>query len=83
MRFFRCNINFTEFMLLLIIQLMIILLYNCSVEDDICVTAAVQAAFSDKSLTTYATGFLKPSKKLHSSTASDVSSMILIVYWVC
>ncbi|GBL98183.1 hypothetical protein AVEN_268270-1 [Araneus ventricosus] len=49
-----------------------------SAEDDRGVTAAVQAGFSDESLTADATEFLdlELSNKLHSSTSSDTSSPI-------
>ncbi|GBO37834.1 hypothetical protein AVEN_9665-1, partial [Araneus ventricosus] len=56
--------------------LMSILLSNCSAEEDRGVTAAVQAGFSDESLTADATELLELSNKLHSSTSSDTSSTI-------
>ncbi|GBM03733.1 Zinc finger BED domain-containing protein 5 [Araneus ventricosus] len=57
---------------------MFILLSNCSAEEDRGVTAAVQAGFSDQSLTADGTELLdlELSNKLYSPTSSDTSSTI-------
>ncbi|GBN59960.1 hypothetical protein AVEN_164464-1 [Araneus ventricosus] len=63
-------------------RLMSILLSNCSAEEDRGVTAALQAGFSDESLTADATELLdlEVSNKLHSSTSLDTSSTIKKIF---
>ncbi|GBM81844.1 hypothetical protein AVEN_107938-1 [Araneus ventricosus] len=55
---------------------MFILLSSCSAEEDRSVTSALQAGFSDESLTADATELLdlELSNKLYSPTSSDISS---------